>query len=451
MSHRMRYFQLLLIFASCSVNAIDLYDGIDIKTMVPVYTTNIDTLFKGSIELSYQVNAQVYTIKSKQNLHKSAQYYYIPTASITSELQKKYNRPGHPAPLTDFKLDLMATMKLWSNSTSEQKDSAYYSLIASKETYNEIVSGIYNNIEQSILKIEFARAFLSKAEQYRIHMSTLLEQMNVSSQSGILKKSDRLFADVSVKKFEESILNVESLVEQYKSQINNITPANLYKDDYGVSLEYIKSSITLSEKMFQINTVSEKNFNILSQRAQLESDKYAAQAYNENFVVQIVTQHGIKENALSNIKNDENQVPGGYTYDNDGQAYIGLKVSFTGLNYQNAQQKASEYHLFSSQLIELDELIHQTYVDLSTYSLQYTLIKKRIANIDTQITLTIGVINSMMNEMRVDESNILDIFRNISSLSDLEMNRLFVQNELVDLTTKVKSINSIIPGQYVIN
>lgn len=447
----MRYFYLLLSFYVYSVNAMDLYDGIHIKTVTPVYKTNIKTLFNESIEYSYKVNAQVNTIKSEQNLLNSAKYYYIPSASISSELQKKYSRPGHPAPLTDFKIDLSATMKLWSNATSEQKDSAYYSLVSSKETYNELVSSIYNNIEQNLIKIELARAFLSKAEQYRVHMSSLLEQMNVSSQSGILKKSDRLFADVSVKKFEESILNVESLVEQYKSQINNITPADLYRNEYGLSLEYIESAIFLTDDMFQINTVSERNFNILSKRAQLESDKFAAEAYNENFIVQLVTQHGIKENSLSNIKNDENKVPGGYTYDNDGQAYIGLQVSFTGLNYQNAQQKLSEYHLFSTKLIELDEFIHQTYVDLSTYALQYTLIKKRIDNVDKQISLTLGVINSMMNEMRVDESNVLDIFRNISSLSDLEMNRLFVQNELIDLTTKVKSINSKIPSNYVIN
>ncbi len=454
----MEWIKKILIFAFCSTyisianaNTSEFYDGIHIKRVIPTYSADIERLFIGSIENAYKVNAQIFAIKSEQKLYNSAKYYYIPTANISSEVQKKFNHPGHPSPFTEFKLNLSATMKVWSDTTGDQKDAAYHRLIASKETYNNIVNGIYFNIKQNIIKIELAREFLNKSEQYRIHMNSLLEQMNVSSQSGLLKKSDRLFADVSIKKFEESILNVESQIEQYKNQINNVTPANLYKNEYGVSPEYIEEAITLGKNLFNIDIVTNRNFNILSKRAQLSSDRFSAEAYNENFNIDIVTMHGITEHDQSNIKDENNKVINGYTYDNDGQAYIGLKMTYTGLNYQNYQQKSSEFDLFNKKVIELDELIHQTYVDLDTQFQQYTLIKKRIENVEKQIKLTLGVINSMMNEMRVDESNILDIFRNISSLSDLEMNRLSIQNELVDLTTKVKSINSIIPSKYVIN
>lgn len=422
-----------------------------IKPIEPVYKLNIDNLFLASIQKSYKVNAQLYALKSENKLYDAAKYYYIPTASLTSEIKKKFNRPGHPSPFTEFKLDLAANMKLWSNATGEQKDAAYYSLISSKELYNDLINEIYSNINQNIIKIELARAFLNNAEQYRKRMNILLDKMNISSKSGILKKSDRLFADVSIKKFEESILNVKSQIEQYKNQINNITPENLYDDGYGVSISYIEEAIDLNETMFKIKNVVKHNFGIRSKKAQLESDKYSTEGYSENFIVELVTQHDIKEHAKSNTKNDQNQAIYGYTYDNDGQSYLGLKVSFTGLNYKNYKEKASEYDLYNKKLIELDEAIHQTYVDLNTFNQQYYLIKQRISNVDKQINLTIDVINSMIKEMMVDESNILDIFRNISSLSDLEMNRLNIRNELVDLSIKVKSINSIIPSQYVIN
>lgn len=427
------------------------FDGINITETEETYTLDIDTLFIASIKNSYKINAQIYSVKSEEDLYLATDYYYLPTATITSEVKKKFNRPGHPSPFTEFKIDLIASMKLWSNATAEQKDSAYYRLLASKETYNDIVSSIYTTINQNIIKIQLSREFLNKAEQYRLRMNALLEKMNISSNTGILKKSDKLFADVSVKKFEESILNVESKIESYKSLINNITPSNLYNKEYGVSKTYIENAITLNDSMFKIDEVTQKNFSILSRQAQLKSDKYSAEVYNENFIVEMVTQHDISESALSNIKNEENQVENGYTYDNNGESYIGLKVTFSGLNYTNTQQKSSAYNLFGKKFIELDEYIHQVYVDLKTYKQQYSLVKKRLQNIDTQIELTIKVINSLMKEMLVDESNVLDIFRNISSLSDLEMNRVNIQNELVDLTTKVKSLNSIIPRKYVIN
>lgn len=452
MMYKIRFilFSILLVFTT--VNAINIDSNvISISETDKTYILDINTLFLNSIENSYKVNAQIFSIQSKERLYSSTNYYYLPTATITSEIKKKFNRPGHPSPFTEFKLDLVASMKLWSNTTGEQKKSAYYSLLASKESYNDIVNSIYTSINQNVIKIELARDFLNKAEQYRLKLNSLLEKMHISSQSGILKKSDKLFADVSIKKFEESILNVKSQVESYISQINNITPANLYNSEYGVSKNYIEAAISLDDNMFKINEVTKNNFSILSKRAQLESDKYLVEAYNENFIVEVVTQHDIKEHAKSNIKNDENQVVNGYTYDNDGQSYIGLKVTYSGLNYQSNQKKLSEQLLFSKKLIELDEYIHQVYVDLGTFKQQHILIQKRLSNIDNQIELTIGVINSLMKEMLVDESNILDIFRNISSLSDLEMNRINIQNEIVNLAIKVKSINSIIPRKYVIN
>lgn len=427
------------------------YDGIVISETKREYSLDVNDLFTKSIKNSYKVNAQIYSIKSEQLLYSASNYYYIPTATITSEVQKKFDRPGHKSPFTEFKLDLVASIKLWSNATGELKDSAFYSLLASKETYNDIVNSIYTTVNQNIIKIELAKAFLSKSEKYRLRLNALMDRMDISSQSGILKKSDKLFADVSIKKFEESILNVKSQIENYKSQINNITPVDLYNSEYGVSQEYIENTIALDDNMFKINKVIERNFSVLSKRAQLESDKNAAKAYNENFIVEVVTQLDIKESAFSNIKNDKNEVINGYTFDDDGQSYVGLKMTFSGLNYQSLQQKESEYNLFSRKLIEIDEFIHQLYVDLNTFKQQHLLIEKRLENVENQIDLTIGVINSLMKEMLVDESNVLDIFRNISSLSDLEMNRITIQNELVDITTKVKSINSIIPSAYVIN
>lgn len=441
---------LLLPFLLC-FSAQTKSEFLSIVIEKPVYTADVNELFLESINKSYKINAQIYQILSEQHLKDAAKYYYIPSATIGGEVQKKFDRPGHPQPYSTFKLDLSAKIKLWSNATGDKLDAAYYSLIASKEKYNEITNDIYYSINTNLIKIEIAREYLAKANQYRMRMDRLLERMNVASEFGIMKKSDRLFADVSLKKFDESILNVNAQIEQYISLINNITPYNLYNEKYGLSDNYIRDSLLIKPDMFVIDNVTKRNYGILSRNAQLKSDKFNAKGYNENFTVDLVTQHGIEEHKLTSTKNEDNQAIYGYSYDNDGSAYIGIKFNYTGMNYQSYKQKRSEYHIYTKKAIELDEFVHQIYVDLNTYKQQYDLILQRIQSIDKQISLTTDVINSLMEEMVVDESNTLDIFRNVSSLSDLEMNRLSVMNELIDIVKNVKSINSIIPKKYVIN
>ncbi len=440
---------LLPLFLGVSLKANAKFLSIEVEK--PIYTADINDLFFQSISKSYKINAQIYEILSNQHLTDAARYYYIPSATITGAINWKFDRPSHPDPYPRFLLDLTATMKLWSNATSDKLDGAYYSLIASKEKYNEITNDIYFTINNNLMKIEFAREFLAKAKQYRVRMDALLERMNVASQFGIMKKSDRLFADVSLKKFDESILNVNAQIEQYISLINNITPDNLYNEKYGLSQNYLKNALTVKPDMFDIKVVTQRNFGILSRTAQLKSDKFNTQGYNENFIVELATEHGIEEHSYTSTKNEDNEALYGYSYDDDGSAYIGINFTYTGMNYQSYKQKRSEYNLYTKKAIELDEFVHQVYVDLNTYKQQYDLILKRIQSIENQIKLTTDVINSLMEEMIVDESNTLDIFRNVSSLSDLEMNRLNVLNELIDIVKNVKSINSVIPKKYVIN
>ncbi|MGR6831713.1 TolC family protein [Aliivibrio wodanis] len=231
----MKSITLISIFLLLSFNvsaAIELDLRLNIKE--PIYTEDINVLFIESIENAYKVNAQKYVIESENHLFNAAKYYYIPSASVSSQVKQKFDRPGHPSPFTEFTLDLSARMKLWSNTTDEQKDAAYYSLLSSKEKYNENVNDVYGRINQNLMKIETSREFLVKSREYRKRMDVLLKKMEVSAGTGILKKSDRIFAEVTVKKFDESVLNVLSQIESYKSQIDNITPRRLYKDDYGV-------------------------------------------------------------------------------------------------------------------------------------------------------------------------------------------------------------------------
>ncbi|WP_038225342.1 hypothetical protein, partial [Vibrio sp. ER1A] len=95
--------------------------------------------------------------------------------------------------------------------------------------------------------------------------------------------------------------------------------------------------------------------------------------------------------------------------------------------------------------------IHQKDVDLQTYKQQYRLLDQRLENIDKQLKLTKNVINSLMKEIMVDEANALDLFRNITSLSDLEMTKLSITNQLADIVNNIKILNSDVPARYVIN
>lgn len=448
----MKSITLISIFLLLSFNvsaAIELDLRLNIKE--PIYTEDINVLFIESIENSYKVNGQKYVIESENHLFNAAKYYYIPSASVSSQVKQKFDRPGHPSPFTEFTLDLSARMKLWSNTTDEQKDAAYYSLLSSKEKYNEYVNDVYGRINQNLMKIETSREFLVKSSEYRKRMDILLKKMEVSAGAGILKKSDRIFAEVTVKKFDESVLNVLSQIELYKSQIDNITPRRLYKDDYGLSKSYMSSMIHIEPAFFNIDNVMAKNFSILSRKSELMSEKKTAQSNNEYFKVELITLHDIKEHEKSSSKNDQNQAVYGYTYDNNGDSFIGIQFSFTGLDYGNYQSQMSEYELYKKKMIEFDEFIHGINIDLITLKQQYALITQRIDSINNQIFLTTDVIKNQMKEMMVDESSVLDIFRNISSLSDLEMSQLSTQNELIDTVNRVYVLNSVLPGNYVIN
>lgn len=448
----MKSITLISIFLLLSFNvsaAIELDLRLNIKE--PIYTEDINVLFIESIENAYKVNAQKYVIESENHLFNAAKYYYIPSASVSSQVKQKFDRPGHPSPFTEFTLDLSARMKLWSNTTDEQKDAAYYSLLSSKEKYNENVNDVYGRINQNLMKIETSREFLVKSREYRKRMDVLLKKMEVSAGTGILKKSDRIFAEVTVKKFDESVLNVLSQIESYKSQIDNITPRRLYKDDYGLSKSYMSSMMHIEPAFFNIDNVMAKNFSILSRKSELMSEKKTAQSNNEYFKVELITLHDIKEHEKSSSKNDENQAVYGYTYDNNGDSFIGIQFSFTGLDYGNYQSQMSEYELYKKKMIEFDEFIHGINIDLITLKQQYALITQRIDNVNNQIFLTTDVIKNQMKEMMVDESSVLDIFRNISSLSDLEMSQLSTQNELIDTVNRVYVLNSVLPGNYVIN
>ncbi|MGR6859186.1 TolC family protein [Aliivibrio salmonicida] len=448
----MKSIKLISIFLLVSFNvssAIELDLRLNIKD--PIYTEDINVLFIESIESSYKVNGQKYVIESESHLFNAAKYYYIPSVSVSSQVKQKFDRPGHPSPFTEFTLDLSARMKLWSNTTDEQKDAAYYSLLSSKEKYNENINDIYGRINQNLMKIETSREFLVKSREYRKRMDILLKQMGVSAGSGILKKSDRIFAEVTVKKFDESVLNVLSQIELYKSQIDNITPRRLYKDGYGLSKFYMSSMMHIEPEFFNINNVMNKNFSILSRKSELMSEKKTAQSNNEYFKVELLTVHDIKEHEKSSSKNDQNQAIYGYTYDNNGDSFIGIQFSFTGLDYGNYQSQMSEYELYKKKMIEFDEFIHGINIDLITLKQQYELITQRIENVNNQISLTTDVIKNQMKEMMVDESSVLDIFRNISSLSDLEISQLSTQNELIDTVNRIYVLNSVLPGNYVIN
>jgi len=203
--------------------------------------------------------------------------------------------------------------------------------------------------------------------------------------------------------------------------------------------------------MFNIHWVLQNNFDVRAKKAELLADRATAKGINENFTVELVSQQGIKEHRLTSTKNAQNQAEYGYGFDKDGESFIGFRVVYSGLDFAANQSKQSEYKLYTRKMIELDEYMHQLYVDITAYQEQYQLVTKRLENIDNQITLTNNVIQSMMSELTVDESSALDIFRNVTSLSDLEMNRLTVHNELVDLVMQIKSLNAVIPEHYVLN
>ncbi|RZQ08443.1 hypothetical protein D8T50_22675, partial [Vibrio vulnificus] len=220
--------------------------------------------------------------------------------------------------------------------------------------------------------------------------------MEKTANVGLIKNSDRVFANVTMKKFEESIININSQIEGYKSEINNLTAKELYNELIGLNSEYIDDFFELGDENFKLETVLNRNFDILSRKAMLESDKNSSKSLNETVTFELVTQHDISENKLSSKKNENNVAENGYTYDNDGESYVGLKLTYTGFDFSTYMSDKSEEHSVTKKMIEMDEKLHQINVDLNTQKLRYSLTLDRLNNIDNQIKLTLELIDNLI-------------------------------------------------------
>ncbi|WP_165386753.1 hypothetical protein, partial [Vibrio vulnificus] len=221
-------------------------------------------------------------------------------------------------------------------------------------------------------------------------------KMEKTANVGLIKNSDRVFANVTMKKFEESIININSQIEGYKSEINNLTAKELYNELIGLNSEYIDDFFELGDENFKLETVLNRNFDILSRKAMLESDKNSSKSLNETVTFELVTQHDISENKLSSKKNENNVAENGYTYDNDGESYVGLKLTYTGFDFSTYMSDKSEEHSVTKKMIEMDEKLHQINVDLNTQKLRYSLTLDRLNNIDNQIKLTLELIDNLI-------------------------------------------------------
>ncbi|HFQ5353771.1 TPA: hypothetical protein ACGVAX_000921 [Vibrio vulnificus] len=415
-------------------------------------TEDVESLFLSTIENSYKINQIREDILSQEYNKVSSDYYFLPKITISSELKQKMDRPGHPSKvMTEFLINLSARIKLWSDTVSYASLSELKKLESRRYDLNNAIVENYSVVNKNLVKIEISRSFLDKSFVYKEKMQELMSKMEKTANVGLIKNSDRVFANVTMKKFEESIININSQIEGYKSEINNLTAKELYNELIGLNSEYIDDFFELGDENFKLETVLNRNFDILSRKAMLESDKNSSKSLNETVTFELVTQHDISENKLSSKKNENNVAENGYTYDNDGESYVGLKLTYTGFDFSTYMSDKSEEHSVTKKMIEMDEKLHQINVDLNTQKLRYSLTLDRLNNIDNQIKLTLELIDNLIKEISIDESNVLDLFRNISSLSDLEMNRLSIRNELTDIVSSVRQINSMIPSQYVSN
>lgn len=412
----------------------------------------VEALLSSSIDNSYKVNQIKEDIISQSFNQAATEYYYLPKVTLSSEVKQKFDRPGHPSPvMTEFLINLSASLKLWSNTTNSANLAELKKLDSKRYDLNAAILDVYTTTIRNLVKIEISRSFLDRSEMYKEKMNELLNQMEMSASSGLIKKSDRVFAEVTMKKFEESIININSQIEGYKSEINNLTAKNLYNNKIGLNEHEVNDFFELEDSKFDINSVINKNYDIIARKLKLESDKYSSKSLNETLTFELITQHDINEHELSSEKNEDNVAENGYTYDNDGESYIGLKLTFTGFDYNKYTSNKSEEHNLAKKMIEVDEMIHQVYVDLDTQKQRYILTKERLFNIDNQIKLTVELVDSLLKEIAVDESNVLDLFRNISSLSDLETNRLNIRQELTGIVSNVREVNSVIPNVYIGN
>ncbi|MCG9661400.1 TolC family protein, partial [Vibrio mediterranei] len=124
----------------------DIENILNIEKEKKEYTKDIDALVIGSVNNSYKAAEIKAEIQSKEQILLKDEYYFVPKVTLTSEIKEKMDRPGHPDPEADFNINLSATMKLWSDTVSDENRAAYQDLESSINKYNSVVSNVYRSI-----------------------------------------------------------------------------------------------------------------------------------------------------------------------------------------------------------------------------------------------------------------------------------------------------------------
>ncbi|MFA0229941.1 TolC family protein, partial [Vibrio sp. 10N.261.45.A7] len=386
---------------------------------------DVDQLVKEIVKNSYEASKFEADILSKKHLLSSSENYYVPKVTISAS-ERKYLE-GYDGLKSE--ISATGTAKLWGDTVSYNIASNHENLNLSIIDYNLEVTKTYRNVINNLIKLKNSKKAINQLRNQSGILDDIVEEI---STSGVLKKSDKNFAIVTKKKSEELILSIESRVETYINNINNISPKYFELYNFIISDRLSEIELKINEDNFDTKSIVRDNLDIQRADTNIRLGKNNVKSLNEIITINLETQHKRSSNT-------------GYDKPN---SYIGLGFYVDLFDYSNYKVEKSEEELLIKAYIDRDRIVNQYVIRSDSLKKQYSLLEDTKGNLLEQLDLSESIFLNLKNEINVDESNILDLLKNVSTRMDGEVKLLSVNNNLSDTVMQVKMLRSIAPNKY---
>ncbi|NUW70137.1 TolC family protein [Vibrio coralliilyticus] len=412
-----------------------------------VYEYDAKQLLGEVLKVSPDVQAALSRLEASQDEKMAADWYFLPNLTLSNESKFYMPRPGAPERGIEHNLSLSSELRLWGSGLTDELDAAQLDLVAANYQLSSAVISSYYESLKNIEKIEFAHQFLNKSKFYDSKIQQLISLMEKHVDSGLVKKSDLLFASVTTQKFKEKMLGVESKIQEYIKNINTVAGRKVYSPQYGMAIGELDTS-TLEELRILLNehNIVSTNFELLNSLNSLEAERKRAFAQNEMFELKLVTEQNARFNDQTNIA-DETSGQVDYAYDPDNDSYVGLSFTIKGLDFTAHKRKDSATNEVVAKQYEHEKLVSDKLNQLESLSVQLETESRKKVNLEKQISLTYEIVERQFEEIAIEEANISDILRNISSITDLEGLLLTSNNTLIDVKNTIYELKGELPDE----
>lgn len=383
-----------------------------------VYSTGVEDVFNEAMTLSKEVKSLEYSLESANESLDSAEGYFYPKFTTTTEFKNFYGEP-EPDPEQTGEVALNISSKLYSNTVSDSIDAAEATRNAAILKIKDKEVDVYYTVLKALAKIERSRFYIYEMSLLRKEMRDYIERQKTSVKEGVSPISDLKESELNLSRFDNAVLDVSSSIDQAFSDLKLATgyvPND--PDEVGMPIQTLKKLIESQKMEFKAEDILLQNYGIRAQELEVLTAMFDAQALNENYKLSLVNETFV--NAL-----ERTDVPVGEI---SSRSNVGLKFELELYDYQKNRDASAAMKDYLAQKESLS--LAKDKLEANVSSLQtsyYSLLDKRASTIE-QIRLNRSLIQNQKKEVITNRITFLDLIKSIfafntayKSLLDIEV------------------------------